>query len=314
MKKIKFFALLFVAFIAALVFAGCDGKGKVIAVVNGDNIYESTYDDMVEGLYAAQGTEATEEQKKQVYDSLITSKLIEQECQNLNIAVSDKDVDEYITNIAKANGLSNADFFKQLKDAYGYSSDFVEFLIKSTLEEQALYNHVTANVAALDEAGYQGIYNADPGKYKMVQVSHILTKVDATTDDAAAYAKSLDLISQLNSGADFAELAKANSADGSASDGGKLSDYITADNSTYVSEFVAGAMSLGKTGDYTTAPVKTEYGYHIIKADSVLASYDEVKAVLKETVDNENREKAYNDYLAALKSKADIEDKLDFGN
>ena len=309
MKKFKLFSLLLIALSGAFIFAGCDNKGDIIAVVNGDNIYESEFDNMVSGLYTAQGSEATDEQKQQVYDSLITSKLVEQECETQNLSVTDQDIEDYITSIATTNGLFNSEFYSQLKDAYGYSEDFVNSLVKSSLEEEALYNYVTSSVAELDDAGYKALYDADPSKYKEVQVSHILISVDDTT----AKAKALDLITQLNSGADFAALAEANSDDsGTASDGGALSGYITSDNTTYVEEFVQGAMSLNATGEYTTEPVKSEYGYHIIKADSVLATYDELKDYIKTTVDNTNKNDAYTTYINNLKENAEIDERMTF--
>lgn len=127
--------------------------------------------------------------------------------------------------------------------------------------------------------------------------------------DATAKAKALDLISQLNSGADFATLAKANSEDGSASSGGAFSGYITGYNTTYVAEFVQGAMALTSTGDYTKEPVKTQYGYRIIKADSLLASYNELKDDIKSTIDNVNKKQAYDIYINSLREKAQIEKK-----
>lgn len=86
---------------------------------------------MVKGLYAVQGTETTKEHKRQVFDSLITIKLVEQECKSLNISVADKDVTKYITGIAQIDGLSKSELYKQLKEAYGYSKDFVKSLVKS---------------------------------------------------------------------------------------------------------------------------------------------------------------------------------------
>lgn len=313
MKKFKFFSLLLILFVC-LILAGCDSKGKVIAVVNGDNIYEYEFNNMVKGLYAVQSTKTTNEQKKQVYDSLITSKLVEQECKNLNIYLSDQEIKVYITNIAKINGLSESEFYKQLKKVYGYSEPFIKFLIKNHLEEEALYNNTTASVAALDEDGYKSLYNTEPGKYRKVQVSHILIKVNADSDDDTSKAKAFDLISQLNSGADFAALAKSNSDDSSASSGGVLSGYITSNSTAYVAEFIQGAMALNTVGDYTKKPIKTQYGYHIIKADYILDSYDELKDDIKISIDNANKKQAYEVYINNLKEKAKIDKKISFGN
>lgn len=72
------------------------------------------------------------------------------------------------------------------------------------------------------------------------------------------------LIKQLNGGAKFEEVAKKNSKDpGSAENGGDL-DFAKPD--AYVPEF-GQAMSKLKKGEMTQEPVKSQFGYHIIKLE-----------------------------------------------
>lgn len=312
MKKLKLFSILFVLITGLIFLVGCGDDDKVIAVVNGDNIYQSEFDGLVTGLFTSNGVEPTEDQKKQMYDSLITSKLIEQECARLDISVSDNDVQKAIDDIAAQSALSTEELYERLNESYGYSEDYIKSLIRDDMELAALEEYIYKDVKELSDEEYEAIYDANPDKFKKVKVSHILVMVDSDTDDATAKAKALDLISQLNSGADFASLAKENSDDGSASVGGVLEGYIKADNATYVSEFVDGAVSLEKTGDYTKDPVLTQYGYHIIKADDVLSSYTDLKNDVKEATDTENNNKAYISYIEDLRDDAEIEDKMEF--
>ena len=106
-------------------------------------------------------------------------------------------------------------------------------------------------------------YNNNLEQYstpEQVRASHILLKTDGK-DDAAVKAKAEELLKQARSGADFAELAKKNSEDeASAKNGGDL-DYFG--KGRMVPEFDAAvfAMQPGQISD----PVKTQYGYHIIK-------------------------------------------------
>ena len=84
-------------------------------------------------------------------------------------------------------------------------------------------------------------------------------KADA---EEKARQEALDLIKQLDEGANFEELAKEYSDDtGSASDGG-LIDYFNKD-SNMDEAFLEASIDL-ETGKYTEEPVKSTYGYHII--------------------------------------------------
>ena len=109
------------------------------------------------------------------------------------------------------------------------------------------------------------------------QARHILLTFDKPEAEAAVKAQADDLIKQLQAGKDFAELAKANSKDGgSASRGGDLG---WADRSVFVPEFADALFAL-QPGQ-VSAPVKTQFGYHIIKLEGIEAakgrSLDEVR-------------------------------------
>lgn len=123
-------------------------------------------------------------------------------------------------------------------------------------------------------------YVASPDRFKsaeQVQVRHIL--VNGT--DAAAKQKAEDLLKQLQSGADFAALAKASSADpGSAARGGDLGFF---ERGRMVPEFEAAAFALQKNGDISPL-VQTQYGFHLLKLEgrrpAGLRSFEEVRAAI----------------------------------
>jgi peptidyl-prolyl cis-trans isomerase C len=96
------------------------------------------------------------------------------------------------------------------------------------------------------------------------------------------------LIAQIKAGGKFEDLAKKSSKDtGSAENGGDL-DW--AKSSTYVPEFAAALQKL-KPGEMTDTPVKTQFGYHIIKLEDVRAAqfpnFDDVKEKIKENMKGE---------------------------
>jgi peptidyl-prolyl cis-trans isomerase C len=105
-----------------------------------------------------------------------------------------------------------------------------------------------------------------------VKARHILVKDEA---------KAKDLIKQLGEGKDFAELAKANSTDGTAQNGGELGYFAKTE---VVPPFADAAFALN-VGEYSKTPVKTDFGYHVIKVEEKRkrppAAYDEIKPLLE---------------------------------
>lgn len=120
-----------------------------------------------------------------------------------------------------------------------------------------------------------------------ISASHILIKPeydDNASDkekkeaEKKALKEAKEVIAKLKKGEDFAELAKEYSDDSSNSkSGGKLADF---NHGQMVEAFEDAAKEL-KVGSYTTTPVKTEFGYHII-----LKTAQKDKPALKEVKDD----------------------------
>ena len=111
------------------------------------------------------------------------------------------------------------------------------------------------------------------------KASHILIKPesDSAQADEQALQKARDLLAQINEGADFAQIAKDESDDkGSANNGGDLG-IITP--GVMVKEFEEAVFELNQ--DEISEPVKTEFGYHIIKITELVAEqvpgFEEIK-------------------------------------
>src|SRR5580698_199415 len=126
-----------------------------------------------------------------------------------------------------------------------------------------------------------------------VHARHILVE---TEDEAKAIEE------ELKKGADFAELAKKKSKDPGAADGGDLGFFT---KEQMVPEFSAAAFALepGKISD----PVKTQFGWHVIKVEEKrnrkAPDFEQVKAQVKTYVTR----KAQADYVAKLLETAKIE-------
>jgi peptidyl-prolyl cis-trans isomerase C len=123
---------------------------------------------------------------------------------------------------------------------------------------------------------------------------HILVEKE---DDAKA------IISKLKGGAKFEELAKQSKDTGSAAKGGDL-DW--ASPATYVKPFADALVALQK-GQFTETPVKTEFGFHIIKLDDVrTAKFPTLEEVKQQIVEGLQQQKLQA-YQQTLMKKAKIQ-------
>lgn len=127
-----------------------------------------------------------------------------------------------------------------------------------------------------------------------IKASHILIKpvtTDTMTDaektaaEDKALAEAKEIITKLNDGGDFAALAKEYSDDGSATSGGDLGWF---NKGTMVASFEDAAYALEK-GKYTTTPVKSDFGYHIILKTDIKdkASLEDSKKKIIESITTE---------------------------
>ena len=154
---------------------------------------------------------------------------------------------------------------------------------RQTLYLNKLMTEAVKKAANFSEEDIKAYYDAwEP----QITVQHILI---AAKSDASE-----ELIQQLKDGADFAELAKANSADtGTAAKGGQIGPFKRSD---MVPEFSTAAYDLKNAGDITETPVQTQFGYHIIKLVSKEEKkpFDEMKEQMeKEMLDAKLKDSAY---------------------
>ena len=153
------------------------------------------------------------------------------------------------------------------------------------------------------EADLQAAYESVKAQFtgKEYHVEHILVEKEA---DAKA------IIAQLKAGANFEEIAKAKSLDpGSAKNGGDLG-WVT--EKALVPEFSKAMVQL-KNGQITDKPVKSQFGWHIIKMidsrDVKAPSMEEMKDQLKQMIiSDKNWQKAkFSEMMQKLRAKAKIQ-------
>ncbi|MBQ2432332.1 MAG: SurA N-terminal domain-containing protein [Peptococcaceae bacterium] len=270
MKK-KFTAILLAVFLVTGL-AGCGSKvpAGTVATVNGVAISQEELDanfNQFMQMYEAYGVDTSDETlqinlRNSLLESLIVQELIVQEAENREITVSDEDVNAYIQSV---------------KDSYGDADAYVKVLEENGYTEASYAEAVREQMVI--ELFRDDLVN-HPEVVDVAKARHILV---ATEEEA------LDVIAQLDNGADFAALAQDISTDmGSAVDGGDLGYFALNGDTTskMVTEF-SDAVRAQEIGVHSSAPVQSQFGYHIILVEDrelevdLLSNPEKYSAVLQ---------------------------------
>ena len=318
----------------AFTFAACGSEP--VATVNGVEISQETYEEYLNytmsmyGLGAdfSMNSDMAEMLQTQTIDSLVYMEEMKQACEEAGCMPTEEEIEAALW---ESMGATDAATYNQALVAvgqqYGLSEDTTEMIILSGLYAEQLANHI-AEEKGIDvpEEEVQTAYDEAPENYDTRTVSHILIIPDvaegreAETDEsgntiyteeewAAAKAKAQDLIAQLNEGADFAELAKENSEDGSAAQGGALGEAFTKAATPYVEEFTEASFSLNAVDEYTKEPVKSQFGYHIILCTGIQDAqngFNTLKETIKENLLMELKQTALDEYMEEYKEGCDV--------
>ena len=176
----------------------------------------------------------------------------------------------------------------------------VEEFKKLTLIGQLLEKEIEtkAKVTDQDVKDYYEKHKAELASVSQIKASHILVK----TEDEAKKIEAM-----LKKGGNFAELAKKYSIDaGSAKNGGDLGYFS---QGQMVPEFEQAAARL-KPGEISE-PVKTKFGYHIIKVTEKKmgkpVEFDKVKNVLQQRLSAEKQKEVFDTYVENLKKSYKVE-------
>jgi len=150
---------------------------------------------------------------------------------------------------------------------------------------------------AITPAAIQAEYNKDyagkPGP-EQVDARHILVKTQAQAEA---------IIAQLDKGADFATLAKQDSIDPGASNGGELGWFTQTE---MVPAFANAAFAL-KVGHYTETPVQSQFGWHVILCEGRRSAPTPALADVQDQIRQNLADNAIKATLAAADAKVKIE-------
>lgn len=200
-----------------------------------------------------------------------------------------KVTDKEVENKLKEYKTQLGDQYSTLEKQYG--KDFLKETVKmELLTEKAAKDNIKVTDDEVKEY-WEGL----KGK---IRASHILVADKKTAEEVEK---------KLKKGEKFEDLAKEYSTDtGSATNGGELG-WISKDNEQLDSTFRKAAFKL-KTNEVSD-PVKTQFGYHIIKKTEERGKYDDMKKELKSEVLEQklNDSSAVQEAVQKVMKKADIE-------
>jgi foldase protein PrsA len=305
--------------LALLAAAGCGGGGgevpsDSVAVVDGENVPRSQYEQLIAQAkktfkqdkrdFPKAGTAERKQLDQQAVGFLVQRVELEQAAEDLDIEITDKDVEARLDQIKKQYfGGDDKRYQKQLKQQ-GLTDAQVRRDVRANLVSEKVFAEVTKD-AKVTDADIQKYYNDNKAQYgtpESREVRHILVKTRAQANK---------LYDQLKAGASFATLAKKYSQDpGSKDQGGK---YTVVKGQT-VAPFEQTAFLLEKND--ISRPVKTQYGYHIIqplgevKPAKTQALDKNLKEQIRTQLQTQKKNEAMNTWVKDLQKRYD--DKVDY--
>jgi peptidyl-prolyl cis-trans isomerase C len=299
----------------------------VVVTVGGTNITESQVEAQIKPEFDRMAAKAgqlppafAEQYKKQLRQAaterLVVEQLLDEEIKEANINVTDQEVTDKIEQIAtRQQPPLTLEELKMRAAASGKDFNELRQDIHRGLAYEKLFQAQWEGKIDFTESDANNYYSDNPNEFEtpeQVKASHILiapdttdTSVDPNDAKAKALAKAEQLLAQLKEGADFAELAKANSTCPSAAKGGDLGFFSKGD---MVAAFEKAAFAL-EPGQISEI-VETKFGYHIIKVtdhkDAGTIAFEQAKDDIIDKLAKRKKTEIAKEYILSLKAEANI--------
>ena len=306
-SKIALFIVAILVF--SVLLAGCGKDEGTIAKVNGEIITKAKFDKTFEmqkrvieqqagedvwGQDVGEGVTFEEMIKERILENLIREEILLQEAKKDEVEVTDKEVSD---ELAKVKDLKvGEENFKNALEQSGMTEEYLKDGLRNEMTINA-YKKKYLESIDINEESARNYFDENKENYLLVRARHILVE---TLEEAK------EIENSLNAGGDFAEIAKEKSIDtGSGAQGGDLGYF---GKGRMVPEFENAVFSLneGETSD----PVQSEFGYHIIRLEEKIDTFEEVKDDVKLDLENEK----FNNKVEELLEDSKIERYLDTEN
>ena len=248
---------------------------------------------------------------REALDMIIEEKLQAQEGVKRGMVVDEASIDAAIKNISEKNGLAEGQLEEMLeregKSLSSYRNYIRDQIMASKVSRFEMSNRV--QVSDKEIAKYYRSHQKEFWSDSKVRARHILFIVEPDSNETNRKIKleqAKKALTNIRKGESFIEIASEYSEDVSASNGGDLG-FVA--KGQMVSEFEEALFNL-KVGQVSDI-VQTEYGYHIIKAEEVLAGKTlplvDAENSIVQILSTKKREKGYKEWMNELRKSAFIE-------
>ena len=289
--------------------AACGSEKKTVptnavAVVGDETVSKAEFDKLINQArksYAQQkrefpkpGTQEYQALRGQAMQFLVQRAQFEQKAGDFGIEVSDKDVDARLAQLKKQYFKNDDKKYREQLKQQGLDEEQVKEDIRAQLIQEKIYAEVTKGAKVSDKE-IDASYKKNKSQYVQPAtrvVRHILVKKKQLADQ---------LHSQLQGGANFAQLAKQHSQDPSSKNqGGRL----TISRGQTVPPFDRAAFSL--VNNAISKPVKTQYGWHIIQPlgsvkKSKTTPLKQVKEAIRQQLLQEKKQKEMTKWVNGIR-------------
>ncbi|BCX67322.1 MULTISPECIES: peptidylprolyl isomerase [Pseudomonas] len=292
-------------------------NGQVAARVNGEEIsqlrlerYFAEYlEDQGRAVASIRSPSAYKQLRKAALDALIDKELLWQEAVRRGVVISDATVQSQVDQTRQAMGGAQV-FARRLEDAGFDEAAYIEYT-RRDLAAQKMFSELT-RVSEPDEQQVHAFfeeYRAQMIRPEEIQVRHILIKVPQGADASTVTSARLRLEAmrkRIAEGADFASVARSESEDASASQGGDLGYFP---RGRMQPEFEAAAFALAPGA--VSEPVRTAVGWHLIYLQNRMEAADVTEEqgldMVRAYLARQKQVKARLQVLAQLRSSNRIE-------
>jgi peptidyl-prolyl cis-trans isomerase C len=307
--------------VAILVLVGCapaepvanvDSQARKVVTFEGGDVTQGELDEFAEQAGVSKDDPQYQATVQQLMPQVVSIEIAKAYAQEHNITVSDEEVDREIAKIKEQVGDQARSSGQDVSNQEAY-----ELALKqNNITEDQLREDIRENLLPVQEVQERVAGDAEPSdeeiqnyyeKNKEAQfttpeqrcVKHILFNKDQKE-------KAEDVKQQLENGGDFTKLAKENSQDpGSAENGGDLGCLGKGET---VPEFEQAAF--GAEQGEIVGPVKTEFGYHILKVTDIkpeqTRSLQEVESQIRSQLAAEKKSEAFNKWIEEQKKERDV--------